>query len=256
MTNAPASRRRRRARRSKVAGGALLGLALASAASAPRARAQELAPSAAVQGWVVDADLGEPLPGARVWVAGAEPAFTDADGFFDLGALPAGERALHVTHLGYAPLNAAVTFGGGHPRPRLALRPDSARARELASVRTRLSLDRRRGGEFVRIIERPELLELTGERLYERARGVIPFGGPCDRSPFSGRCQGVDGPLLVVDDDIGGRRMADLEQLDPRALYLVELYPDRRFAHAYTVEFIARAMAQPALLLRARRVPR
>lgn len=231
-------------------------LALASLAAAAPAAAQKLPPSVPVQGWVVDADLGEPIPGARVWTVGSEPYHSDRTGQFDLGELPAGERQVRVTHLTYAPLDTVVAFGEGYPRPRLELRSDSARARRLASVDTRLELDRRAGGQFHRVIERPELLELTGQELHERARGMIPFGGPCELSPFSGRCSGIDGPLLVVDDEIGGRRMADIAELDPASLYLVELYPDRRLVHAYSVDFIARAMDQPALLLRARRVPR
>ncbi len=159
-------------------------------------------------------------------------------------------------HLRYAPVDTAVTFGGGHPRPRIALRPDSARAAKLASVEERLRLDRNRGGQFHREIARAELLGMTGEDLHRRARATIPFGGPCDLSPITGRCRTLDGPMLVVDDDIGGRRLADMADLDPPSLFLVELYPDRRLAHAFTLDFIARAMDQPALLLRARRVPR
>ncbi len=230
-------------------------LALALLAGAASAAAQQTPPSVPVEGWVVDADLGEPIAGARVWTVGSEPVYTDSTGRFDLGALPAGERTLEVTDLTHAPLDTTLAFGEGHPRPRLALQSDSARVRKLESVDTRLQLDRRSGAQFHRVIERRELLGLTGKKLYERARTEIPFGGPCELSPISGRCRGIDGPLLVVDDEIGGRRMADLEDLHPPSLYVVELYPDRRLVHAYSVDFIARAMDEPSLLLRARRVP-
>ncbi|MEN8375341.1 MAG: carboxypeptidase-like regulatory domain-containing protein [Gemmatimonadota bacterium] len=216
--------------------------------------AQQVPPSVPVEGWVVGAQEGAPVLGARVWTTGAEPAYTDADGHFSIGALPAGERTLHVTHLTYADLEQKVTFGGGHRRPRLAIELDTVRVRKLREVDRRLYLDRRRFGEFVRLRERAELLDMSGEELLREARLVIPFGGPCERDPLGQRCQVRDGPVVALDDDPGVRRLREMSSLDPHGLYLVELYPDRRFAHAYSVDFIARAMERPGLLIRSRRM--
>lgn len=250
------------ARRPSRAAAVLVSLGLAPVCLAPptpvAAAAQEdpAAMSAPVQGWVVDAEYGQPLPGVEVWVVGAEPTFTDADGLFDLGRMPGGERIVHVRGLTHVPLEQAVTFGGGHPRPRLAIQRDTVRERKLASVDTRLRLDRRRHQQFFRTIERDSLLLLSGRELQTEARSLIPYGGPCELSPNTGRCRSSDGPLLIVDDEVGGARLDQISSLNPAELYLVEFYPDRRFVHAFTVGFIARAMEQPALILRARRVPR
>jgi hypothetical protein len=233
----------------------VLSLACA-AAQTSAAAAQDAAPSAPVEGWVVDAGTGAPITGAEVWAQGSAPAYTDADGFFSLGTMPAGERTLRAEHLTHAPRETALPFGEGHPRPRIALESDTAKARRLGDVRTMLRRDRRRGAQFYRVVERDELLTMSAEELHARARTLIPFGGPCELAPNTGRCLGSDGPLLVIDDDIAGMRMRHLEGLEPASLYVVELFPDRRLVHAYTVAFIARAMDSPALLLRARRTPR
>lgn len=231
-------------------------LALVAALAVPAAGiGQEAPPSVPIEGWVVEAETGAPLLGAEVWVRGSAPAYTDGDGLFSLGTMPAGEHELRARHLTHEPRELAVRFGDGHPRPRIALEPDSGRVEQLDEVRALLARDRRDGAQFFRLVEREELLAMSGEELYERARTLIPYGGPCEISPNTGRCRGIDGPLLVVDDDVGGMRMRNLEGLDPASLYVVEMYPDRRLVHAYTVDFIARAMESPALLFRARRTP-
>ena len=253
--------------RARIAAFALPPLAFAASTVAPAlafvattpapalASAQEGPASVPVEGWVVDAESGAPLLGARVWVQGSAPAYTDADGFFALGMMPAGEHTLQARHLIHTPRELPIRFGDGHPRPRIALEPDPGRVEQLDEVRALLARDRRDGAQFFRLVEREELLAMSGEELYDRARTLIPYGGPCEISPNTGRCRGIDGPLLVVDDDVGGMRMRNLEGLDPASLYVVELYPDRRLVHAYTVDFIARAMERPALLFRARRTP-
>jgi hypothetical protein len=178
----------------------VLSLACA-AAQTSAAAAQDAAPSAPVEGWVVDAGTGAPITGAEVWAQGSAPAYTDADGFFSLGTMPAGERTLRAEHLTHAPREIALPFGEGHPRPRIALESDTAKARRLEDVRTMLRRDRRRGAQFYRVVERDELLTMSAEELHARARTLIPFGGPCELAPNTGRCLGSDGPLLVIDDD-------------------------------------------------------
>src|SRR5262245_58998374 len=54
-----------------------------------------------IEGRVVDAASGDPLPGAQVVVSGTTAeASTDRDGRFRLAAVPAGDRTVVVTYLG------------------------------------------------------------------------------------------------------------------------------------------------------------
>lgn len=244
------------ARRGRAAALALALAAPVALASAPAAAQQQPTPNVPVEGWVVDSLNGWPIVGAEVWVQGSAPVYTDENGFFSLGTMPAGEHVLRVRNLTHTPREFAAPFGEGHPRPRIALEPDSARADQLRETVGMMARERRRGGQYFRVIERDELLTLSGEELHSRARTFLPFGGRCERSPNTGACIGSTGPLIVLDDDIAGAPLRRIESLDPRSLFVVELYPDRRLAHAYTLDFIARAMESPALLLRARRTPR
>ncbi|MBD3285251.1 TonB-dependent receptor plug domain-containing protein, partial [candidate division WOR-3 bacterium] len=62
-----------------------------------------LVQAAALEGVVVDADLGTPLEGANVVVAGTTlGTATDARGGFSLSGLPQGKVTIEVTYLGYA----------------------------------------------------------------------------------------------------------------------------------------------------------
>jgi TonB-dependent receptor len=75
------------------------------AASSPEALAQEAANGPArpgvIEGRVIDAASGEPLPGAKVKIVGAPTeTSTDRDGGFRLAGVPAGDRTLVVSYLG------------------------------------------------------------------------------------------------------------------------------------------------------------
>lgn len=80
-----------------------------------RVYAQATAAAAgAIDGRVVDAATGEPLPGARIVVTGtAAEASTDRDGRFHLVSVPPGPRTLVVTYLGRKDevVEATVTSG-------------------------------------------------------------------------------------------------------------------------------------------------
>src|SRR5262245_75574 len=77
--------------------------------------AQTASPATGViEGRVVDAATGEPLPGAMVTVAGTRiETATERDGSFRLVAVPAGARQLVVTYLGRktATVDAQVEAG-------------------------------------------------------------------------------------------------------------------------------------------------
>ncbi len=62
-----------------------------------------------LRGTVTDADTRETLPGAHVVLEGTRrAAYTDAEGVFQLAAVPPGTYPLTVSYVGYAPLRTTV----------------------------------------------------------------------------------------------------------------------------------------------------
>lgn len=79
--------------------GALLAALLALAGEAETGAAQ-----ATLRGRVIDSEFGHPLPGAGVRIPGrAAPLTTDSLGRFEAQDLPAGDAAVKIELLGYAP---------------------------------------------------------------------------------------------------------------------------------------------------------
>src|SRR5262245_39310326 len=72
--------------------------------------------SGTVEGRVMDAASGEPLPGARILVdeTGAETS-TGRDGMFRLAGLSAGPHTLMVSYLGRKDERVDVTVAAGAP---------------------------------------------------------------------------------------------------------------------------------------------
>jgi len=97
--------------------------------------------SGVVEGRVVDAATGEPLPGAQVLVTGsAAETSTDRDGRFRLSAVPAGDRTVVVTYLGRqdATVEAKVVAGATQ---RLDIQMKMVAFEESVSVPGQLILD-------------------------------------------------------------------------------------------------------------------
>ena len=97
--------------------------------------------SGVVEGRVVDAATGEPLPGAQVLVTGsAAETSTDRDGRFRLSAVPAGDRTVVVTYLGRqdATVEARVVAGATQ---RLDIQMKMVAFEESVSVPGQLILD-------------------------------------------------------------------------------------------------------------------
>ena len=78
-------------------------LILALAAGVSGLAAQDAAAGGRIQGKIVDAETGDPLVGAEVYVQGTQlGGLTDLDGKYRIDGVPAGARALRVLYLGYA----------------------------------------------------------------------------------------------------------------------------------------------------------
>ncbi len=96
--------------------GFLIALVAAIVALHASIRAQESASArpGVVEGRVVDAGTGDPLPGAKVVVTGSSAeTSTDRDGTFRLGAVPAGSQTVVVTYLGWKEAAVEVTLASG-----------------------------------------------------------------------------------------------------------------------------------------------
>ena len=73
-----------------------------------------LAQTGTIKGKVVDANTGDPLPGANVLVQGMEVgAATDVDGTYRITGVPAGTHSVVARFIGYKTSIQRVTVGGG-----------------------------------------------------------------------------------------------------------------------------------------------
>ncbi len=70
--------------------------------------------AAVLKGRVLDAETGDPLPGANVYLENADRGTTtDADGEFEIGGVPAGSDTLVASFIGYEEFRRAVLVGAG-----------------------------------------------------------------------------------------------------------------------------------------------
>ena len=95
-----------------------------------------------VDGVVVDAQSGLPLPGAAVSVVGLTVSIvSDGKGMFQFAALPAGQYKLHVEHVGYQPTvsDSVTLINGEEARVTLALQrvASGTQLRTIANTSTK-----------------------------------------------------------------------------------------------------------------------
>ncbi len=107
-----------------------------------RARAQQPQQgSGNIEGRVVDAATGDPLPGAKVVVLGtASEASTDRDGIFRLAGVSVGSQTLVITYLGRRDETPAVDVAAGITR-RLDVQMSAAAFEETVTVQGQLIAD-------------------------------------------------------------------------------------------------------------------
>lgn len=74
-------------------------------------------PRGALKGYVVDAQTGERLPGAHVYLRDLEVgATTNRDGYFVVSNLPPETYAVRISYLGYRSIDTTLTAGDGAAR--------------------------------------------------------------------------------------------------------------------------------------------
>ena len=81
----------------------------------------EAAPRTSLKGYVLDAETGERLPGAHVYLTQLKAGTTtNQDGYFVLSGLPPEDYAVRISYLGYRSVDTLLTAGGGPVRLALA----------------------------------------------------------------------------------------------------------------------------------------
>ncbi|RJP73632.1 MAG: TonB-dependent receptor [Candidatus Zixiibacteriota bacterium] len=205
-------------------------LLLAILLTAVAAHAQE---TAVLEGRVVEARTGLPLPGAHLRVAGTPWRLqAGPDGRFRLPGLAPGSYQLEVTHVGYRRRLAEITLGAHvsealevrlHPEP-VAL-PDMTvqvaplpAAGEYAGARviTRETLLREKPRDLAELLSREGLAEITSD------------GSPGGSRTVSLRGSAAGQVLVLLDgrplNEAGGGA-ADLSRISPAEVQRVEVYP-------------------------------
>ncbi len=146
-----------------------------------------------LDGRVVDAETGEPLPGASVFVVDVSiRAVTDDDGAFAVGRMPAGRYGVRVTFVGYRAVRVDLDVYPLSPRrpPVVRLSPEPLAASEV-------KIDADEAGTA------PGVTDM-------RARGVAATASPFGRGdlgsalatlPGLSRTDGAGGPVAVRGTD-------------------------------------------------------
>ncbi len=148
-----------------------------------------------VDGVVVDAQSGLPLPGAAVTIVGMPASIiSDGKGMFQFAALPAGLYKLHVEHVGFQPtVSDNVTLNTGEEaRVTLALQRVSSgtQLRTIANTSTKASQSLQRSSVIYRTLS-PEALAQVG---------IYRAGDALRLEP--GVNNGITGDTASLSDDI------------------------------------------------------
>lgn len=84
----------------------------------------------ALSGYVIDAETGERLPGAHVYLTALQAGTTtNRDGYFVLSALPPGTYDVRVSYLGFSTVDTTLTAGGSPTR--ISLDPAAIESEEV-----------------------------------------------------------------------------------------------------------------------------
>lgn len=232
--------------------GAAAALLVASGLVAPaRAHAQGTG-SVLIRGLVLDAETRVPVHGAFIGVQGAGVGvLTGADGTFILPVGTADAYALLVRQLGYRDLAMTVTAESAEKPFFLQLDPDPVEIEGLQVLVQRFQERRRGPFGAVDILDQKILLDVPDGTAVDFLRRVVPFARNCDEQTedLCVNQQGRIEPLVVcVDGHRVAEAMAELEHVDPRGLYMVEVYRRGGQVHMYSRGYVERLVAVGAEL--------
>ncbi|GMV06786.1 MAG: hypothetical protein AMXMBFR53_30610 [Gemmatimonadota bacterium] len=220
-------------------------LATALAASSAAAQTPWL-----LRGHLLDAQTRTPVSGAYVALQGVgRGVLSDSTGYFALPVPRSDYFVMDVRQLGYRDLSMTVAAESAAEPLLFQLDPDPVEIEGLEVLVKRFE-DRRRGPfGAVDVITAPELLHSPDGAASDLVRRVVPFARPCD--PINGReedlcinAQGRVTPLSIcVDNRQVLENMSELEHVDPRGLYMVEVFRRGGQVRIYTRGYIERLLA-------------
>jgi hypothetical protein len=223
---------------------ALLAAALAFAGAA-RAQGTPQPQRVEVRGKVVDAESGTPIGGARVVVADVDGkwSWVDQAGEFLIRGVPAGERRVVVTALGYREDTLTVSAARGAGPVTLRVPRDPVELQALGVVADRLEGRRLHStlssrafpAEVIATYHQPMALDFV--RL---ATGIIPR--PCSPVELVPACAIIRGEPtrvnLVLDEHASPGGIEDLVGILTASLYRVEVYRGGSLIVVYTKDYM------------------
>ena len=120
-----------------------------------------------VQGQVVDANTGQPLPSAQVTVEGTGlGGLTNQQGRFLILNVPAGQQTLRAILIGYSPDEATVTVAAGQTASlNLSLGTSALEMEELVVTGTGRPTERRRLSAEVAVVGADDIRRVCVARL-------------------------------------------------------------------------------------------
>lgn len=203
-----------------------------------------------LRGHLLDGETYAPLFGAYVGLEGAgRGVLTDSTGYFALPVARTGQYVLQIRQLGYRDLSMALTAESAEQPLLLQLDPDPVEIEGLQVLVERFQ-DRRRGPfGAVDVLTQAELLRAADGAASDLVRRMVPFARPCD--PVNGQdeklCVNTGGHLealsICVDNRLVLESMVELEHLDPRGLYMVEVFRRGGQVRIYTRGYVERLLA-------------
>ena len=127
-------------------------------------RKKEEAPRASLNGYVLDANTGERLPGAHIYLTALEAgATTNRDGYFVVSDLPPKTYEVRISYLGYQTVDTTLTAGGEPARIPLAGTPIESEGVVVEAGSTRASESERLPGMMSVALNQLDRLPSLGE---------------------------------------------------------------------------------------------
>jgi hypothetical protein len=201
-----------------------------------------------LRGHLLDASTYAPVAGAFVALQESNRGvLSDSEGYFALPVPRADQYTLRVRQLGYRDLSMSLTAESAAQPLLFQLDPDPVEIDGLEILVQRFQ-DRRRGPfGAVDVIDNEQLLRDPSGAASDLVRRVVPFARPCtpEDENLCVNTQGRLDPLMIcVDDRRVNEFMVELEHLDPRGLYMVEVFRRGGQVRLYTRGYIERLLAE------------
>jgi len=225
-------------------GGAAAAALLLVASGAP-AQAQGTG-AVLLRGQLLDAETLAPVPGAFIALdAESRGVLSDSSGAFMLPVGTSDAYALKVRQLGYHDLVVTITAESARKPFFLQLSPDPVKIEGLQVLVERFQ-DRRRGPfGAVDVLDQTLLVKAPGGTGVDLIKREMPFLNPCDNETEQ-LCFNRMGQILPITVCFDGHRvsemMAELEHVDPRGLYMVEIFRRAGQVHMYSRGYVERLL--------------